>query len=216
MRKLSKKEAQAYELRLKVWNDLPVVTGIMKEINNIAELYAVSEGKLKFWRETYIGMSCAHFTHALKFRLGGDPPDFELDYGSHQRSFEIVQLVPQGRLISGEHKTYAQDLEAKGETILREDTYATRRSEWEAVVPDAKIQVAAKASKSYPPETILVVDIVHDFEFQQDPGATRQLVSLAMQNTSHFSEIWFRKSRSLLRVSSTSATLIKPPWYIED
>jgi hypothetical protein len=212
MRRLTREETAAYVARLRSWLPLSEVDAIIREVSEKAEFYAVSQGGLKFWRETFVGMSCAILTHAKLFRLGGDPPDFELDYGDHTRSFEIVDVMPAARRLGDEYGQFAVLANANQGVPIRHVTQEEMEAELNALAPDLEQRLTAKMAKNYNPAPILVVDIHHDIIPAMDSGPERTIVLLAKRALSKFPEVWLRKSSSFIRVSSLGVSRISMPW----
>ena len=206
--RLTKEEVARYKARLASWLRLEQVDTVMQEINQKSQLYTVSQGGLKFFRETFVGMSCAYLTHAERFRLGADPPDFELDYGATEQSFELVQVMPRGWRLGHEYDAYADELNYLGHTTLKTRSHKERQAESESIVDDVNDKLKAKLSKGYDKSIILVVDILHDLYLRTDLGHSRSLANVARSALGSFSEIWLRQSNNLLRVSRHSTSLI--------
>lgn len=216
MRRLTREETAAYVARLRSWLPLSEVDTIVREISEKAEFYSVSQGGLKFWRETFVGMSCALLTHARLFRLGGDPPDFELDYGDHIRSFEIVDVMPAGRRLGAEYDEFADLANTNQGIPIRHVTQEEMEAELNSLAPDLEQQLIAKMAKNYNPAPILVVDIHHDIIPAMDSGPERTIVRHAERALSKFPEVWLRKSSSFLRISPSGISRVSTPWPSDD
>ena len=208
MRRISREEATEFEFKLRQWCTFEEADEIMQKVAEKAQLYVSSQGSLKFWREAFVGMSCALLTHALRIRLGADPPDFELDYGDHMRMFELVSVIPKNWFIGRQHDEYAEQLNAGQSIKLRKLTYAQGKAEYEAIGPDLEQQIQRKCSKTYSAGTILVADLYHDVDFATDFGLNQMIGNTASQALSKFAEVWVRNGNALLR------SLTKP--YISD
>jgi hypothetical protein len=212
MRRISREQATELQAKLKQWCTFEEADEIMQCVAQKAQLYVTSQGSLKFWREAFVGMSCALLTHALRIRLGADPPDFELDYGDHMRTFELVNVIPKNWLIGKQHDEYAERLNA-GESIkLRKLTYAQSKAEYEALGQDLEQQIQAKLSKSYSPGMILVADLYHDVDFATDFGLKQEIANIAAQALSKFTEVWVRNGNSLIRISPDRISQISNPF----
>lgn len=212
MRRLTATELSAYKTRLSSWLRLDQVNLIMAEIGEQSQFYAVSQGGLKFWREAFVGMSCAYLTHADRFRLGADPPDFELAYGKRRQGFELLQVMPKGWRLGDEYNTYADELNEFGSTKLKSRSYRERQTESETVVDDVRELLQAKVAKKYDNRLILVIDIFHDLYFSTDSGHVRVLSRVAQQGLSSFSEVWLRQANHIVRVSQNSVSMISEAW----
>jgi hypothetical protein len=212
MRRIPRKQAIELETKLKQWCTFEEADEIMQFIAEEAQLYVSSQGSLKFWREAFVGMSCALLTHAFRIRLGANPPDFELDYGDHIRMFELVNVIPKNWLIGKQHDEYAERLNA-GEFIkLRKLTHAQAKAEYEALGQDLEQQIHAKLSKSYSPGMILVADLYHEVDFATDSGLKQEIANIASQALSKFAEVWVRSGNSLIRVSPDHISQISNPF----
>lgn len=211
MRRLTKSEIKECRDYLTEWRTLDEVNALMANISLVSELYAVSQGGLKFWREAWIGMSCAYLTHARRFRLGEDPPDIFLDYGTHEQGLEIVQVLPRGMKISGDHDRYADELSARGETVITNRSFQQKERDLETLPADLRIQIQSKAGKNYPNHYILVVDILHEIFFETDTGSVLGIAEVAKGFLKSFSEIWLRRGNAIVRVSPVNTTLITSP-----
>lgn len=216
MTRLSAQEANEYKIKLSEWQTLQRVDRLISEVANKAQLYAVSQGGLKFWREAFVGMSCAQLTHAKKFRLGGDPPDFELDYDDHTLKCELVTALPEGLKLGDRYNRYADDLNKHGETTLHTRSFEQSKREYESLPDDVEALIIAKSAKHYPEKYVLVVDILHDVHFESDLGLIRGLVPIGRKGLKAFREVWFRQSSRLLRVSPVSSSVISLPWPADD
>jgi hypothetical protein len=216
MRRLTVSEIAAYKAQLSSWLRLDEVNPIIADIRRKTEFYATSQGGLKFWREAFVGMSCAYLTHASHFRLGADPPDFELRYGRRKQGFEVVQVIPKGWRIGDEYNTYADEMNRLRTTQLKSRSYRERQTESETVVDDVQELLRAKMMKNYDRRFILVVDIFHDLFLSTDFGHVRALSRVARQGLSSFSEIWLRQASNILRVSPFSVSLISSTWPNEE
>lgn len=216
MKRITKEEIAGYKTRLSSWLKLGQVDVIMQEIGQTAQLYTVSQGGLKFWREAFVGMSCAYLTHAQRFRLGADPPDFELDYGDKVQGFELLQVMPKGWRLGSEYDTYADELNRFGRTKFKSRSHKEGQKESESVVEDVKEKLATKLSRGYDPSIILVIDILHDLNLHLDLGHAKALTRVARSASKSFAEVWLRQSNNLLRVSPHSASLISQPWLSDN
>jgi hypothetical protein len=212
MQRFTRDEATIHDAELRKWNSLSDVDMIMGAVARKAQLYAVSQGALKFWREAFVGMSCARLTHAVRFRLGGDPPDFELDYGDHQRSFEIVNVMPEGWLLGKEYDGHAERLNAGQPVTLRSLSFEQGRAEYDAFGTDLQEQIAAKMGKNYPAGMILVADVLHEVDFNIDTGLKHVAAQRARKGLEKFDEVWVRRATYILRVTRHGVTQISNPW----
>ncbi len=205
MRRLSRSELGALDARLRQWQTVEEIDAVLHEVRETTGFYAVGQGGLKIWREAFVAVSCALLTHGQRVRLGGDPPDFELDYGDHIRAFELVDVFPAGRRLGQEYDRFA-DLwnNAQGIPIESLDMEA----ELTALPADLEAQLRAKAAKRYDPAPILVADIHHAIFPQSDLGELSVLAGIARRYLGHFPEIWLRMSRNLVRVSPHNSTRI--------
>jgi len=208
MQRVTKEEAEAFRRELSTWRRLAEVHPLMIGVEEKAQLYVVSQGALKVWREAFVGMSCAQLTHAHRFKLGDDPPDFTLDYGDHQRSFEIVTIIPKDWKITHEYDGHAANLNAGEPTPLRTLSHAESEAEMEALFPDLEAQISAKMAKPYPQETILVADVLHGIDFSTDVGPMKRVASIAAGGLKVFSEVWVRRGAAIIRVTKESRSLV--------
>lgn len=216
MARLSAQEAKDYRIQLSEWQALHRVDTLISEVADKAQLYVASQGGLKFWREAFVGMSCAQLTHASRFRLGNDPPDFELDYGDYTLKCELVTAVPHGLKLGDRYNRYADDLNKNGNTELFSNSFEQSEKEYNSVISDVEDLISAKAAKSYTEKYVLVVDILHDVYFDSDLVLLRGLSRIARSGLSKFREIWLRQSSRILRVSPVSTSLISLPWSSEE
>lgn len=205
MRRLSKAELADIDARLRQWQSFDEIDAVLKAVRETTGFYAVGQGGLKIWREAFVAVSCALQTHARRIRLGGDPPDFELDYGDHVRAFELVDVFPVGRRLGREYDTFA-DLWNNSQGIPLE--HVDMEAELEALPADLEAQLQAKAAKGYSPSPILVADIHHAIFPQSDIGDLSRLAGIARRYLTHFPEVWLRMSRNLVRVSPFGETRI--------
>ncbi len=212
MTRLSAQEVKDYRKQLSQWQTLHRVDTLISEVADKAQLYVVSQGGLKFWREAFVGMSCAQLTHARRFRLGDDPPDFELDYGDHTLRCELVTALPDGLKLGDRYNKYADDLNRDGKTELSSTSFDQGKQEYDSVISDVESLISAKSSKLYPEKYVLVVDIMHEVYFDSDFGLMQELARAARSGLSNFREVWLRQSSRLLRVSPVSTSLISLPW----
>lgn len=201
MRRLCKQEAETYRSLLHSWRSLSDVDAIMDRIDERARFYAVSQGGLKFWREAYVGMSCAYRSHALRFRLGGDPPDFELDYGDHVRAFELVGAIPAWRKPGLLYDKLAAEWNATRKIPILPMSHEEETAEHEAIPEDVRVQIQAKLGKNYSRTTILVVALHHWVVGDLWPHIEMAVVQHARAALGHFREIWIWKGGNVLRVS---------------
>ena len=86
------------------------------------------------------------------------------------------------------------------------------RRDYPTIVSDVESVIKKKMSKSYPADTVLVVDIHHDMFGAFDYPIERQLVKTARLALGRFKEVWLRKGQSLLRASPVSISRVSQPW----
>ncbi len=211
MRRLVPHEIESYIAALREWQSWSDADVILTQIHAISKLYTVSQGRLQFWREAFVGLACAQMTHAVRFRLGNDPPDFELDYGDHIRSFEVVDVLPAGRLRGDEYDQLAADVIAGEQPEIEHLSAEKEREEYHSIPIDVLIQIQNKKAKKYDPSIILVMDLHHAVIHELYQDVEGELVRLARGALDAFAEIWFRKGMYLLRVSPYSVSRICGP-----
>lgn len=217
MQRIEAAEVKRLKQKLGTWHYLSEMQDALQEISKRAGLYTVAQGELKFVREASIGQICGMLTHARQVRLGDDPPDFVLGYGDgRELECEVVDVIPKNWPARGLHRRYADELSRHGQTQIQEFSYEELRSQSESVVEDVEKQIEAKATRAYEKDYILVVNITHDLILGSDAGHTKELFKLGKNALSSFAEVWFKKDRNILRVSKHSATLITPPWLLEE
>ena len=212
MRRLTFEETSQYVMRLRNWHSLSDVSAILHEVREKARFYAVSQGGLKFWREAFVGMSCAHLSHAKRFRLGADPPDFELDYGDHVRPFEIVDVMPADWQRGREYDEYATLWNEQQGIPISHVNYEQEKAEHETIPADVARQILAKKAKRYDPAPTLVMDIHHRVHGDLGRLVESAMIRHAKHALTDFSEIWLRKASSFLRVSQVGVSRVSVPW----
>ncbi len=203
MRKLSDVELTEFIARFSDWQSPEDFERILWDAEAIVGFLAVGDGRMKVWREGFVAMSCAQLSLASRLRLGDDPPDFELDYGDHRRSFELVDVLPNGSRRTGEHAKLAK-LANAGEPLPIEHFDAEQ--ELLDLPADFRAQLEAKAAKKYPAGLILVTDIQHFLVPSVDEVVERRLAKTAAEYLDFFEEIWIRRSASIIRVSQMGAS----------
>lgn len=211
MRRLTKEEIVGYRLQLGSWLSLDDVDAIMAQVGDEAQMYAVSQGGLQFWRETWIAMSCAQLMHARRLKLGGDPPDFWLDFGNREQSFEIVQVMPEGYRPGVIYEKYAADLTSTGSTDLIERSFDQVGVDLENLPNDLAAQIRAKCAKNYEPGMILVVDLLHDVILETDSGVVLGMVRVTRPALKAFDEVWLRRGNAIVRITEESVSLVTNP-----
>jgi hypothetical protein len=211
MRRLEQHETAVYFAALREWQSWSAADAILTKIRDISKLYTVSQGGLQFWREAFVGLACAQMTHAVRFRLGNNPPDFQLDYGDHLRSFEVVDVLRAGRLRNAEYDELAADVLAGKQPEIEHFSTEREIEEYKAIPGDVMRQIQSKKEKGYDPSIILVMDLHHAVMHELYQDVEGELVRLARGALDAFSEIWFRKGMYLLRVSPYSVSRICGP-----
>ncbi|WP_040308386.1 hypothetical protein [Asticcacaulis biprosthecium] len=211
MRRLTKDEIASYRLRLGSWLPLDDVDAIMAEVGDQTQMFAVAQGGLKFWRETWIAMSCAQLMHARRLKLGDDPPDFWLDFGRQQQAFEIVQVMPRDYRPGVIYGQYAADLTSKGSTELVERSFDQVGIDLENLPNDLAAQLRAKCAKKYDSDLILIVDLLHDVILEADSGVVLGMVRVTRPALNTFREVWLRRGNAIVRVTEESVSLVTNP-----
>ena len=146
MRRFTKEQLIELNSRMRTWATLNEFAQMINEVQAAAGFYAVSQGGLKIWREAWVAISCGQLSHALRVKLGDDPPDFELDYGDHQRRFEIVDVMPTGRKLGQTYDYYAEQWNDDASILLER---VGGEAEHNALPGDLERQLQAKAAKAY-------------------------------------------------------------------
>lgn len=213
LRRYTKEEPRALGDRFRRWSTPDEFGSLIQKVGRETGFYAVSQGGLKIWREAWVAMSCARLTHAHSVRLGADPPDFELSYGDHRRSFEIVDLWPADSRIGATYDHYAKSWNAGEGVPIR---HADMEGEINALPDDLREQLRRKMVKGYPPETILVVDIHHSIFPGTDYMVEQDLARIGRQALEVFAEIWLRMGIHILRITQSFETRISPIKPFED
>lgn len=112
------------------------------------------------WRDAFAAGRCADQLGADAVRLGADPPDFELRFGSRVEPYEFVEVQAPGRRRGDELKA-----ERRKSAAERERTLRIPQEEWtrSTVVLDAlRKAVVSKSSKAYAPRTnLLILSLIH-------------------------------------------------------
>ena len=208
MQRLTRHETADATAKLRSWRSPADVDVLLDDIREKAGFYTVAQGGLKFWREAFVGRSCAYLSNAKRFRLGDDPPDFELDYGDHARSFEIVDVMPSGRQRGLEYDNHAALWNERGSIPISHLTYEQENSEREAIPADVERQILAKKAKKYDPAPILVLCLHHHVIGDLGHSVESAMVRHAENALTTFPEIWLLKGPSLLRVSAVGVSRV--------
>ncbi|MFZ3006037.1 MAG: hypothetical protein WA047_07655 [Phenylobacterium sp.] len=203
MKRFTKAQLAELNGRMRAWTTLEDFAQMIEEVHAVAGFYAVSQGGLKIWREAWVAISCGQLSHALRVKLGDDPPDFELDYCDHRRQFEIVDVMPAGRKLGQTYDNYAERWNNNASITLER---VGGEAEHNALPSDLESQLQAKASKAYNPRPILVADIHHELFPWTDFPVEQRLAGIAAQYLGHFPEVWLRKGAHLLRITPHGAT----------
>ena len=211
MRRLTKKEIASYRLQLTSWLPLDDIDAIMAEVGNQTQMYAVAQGGLQFWRETWIAMSCAQLMHARRLKLGEDPPDFWLDLGGREQAFEIVQVMPRDYRPGDIYGRYAADLSSTGSTTFVDRSFDQVGVDLDNLPSDLAVQLRAKCAKNYERGMILVVDLLHDVILETDSGVVLNLVRVTRPALNNFDEVWLRRGNAIVRVTEESVSLVTNP-----
>lgn len=207
MQRFSKDQLADLHDRMRAWSPIRDFARMIDEVEAIAGFYAVSQGGLKIWREAWVAISCAQLSHGVRVRLGDDPPDFEIDYGDHQRPFEIVDVLPAGRKFGQTYDQYAERWNANASITLER---VGGEAELNALPADLERQLQAKATKAYDPPPILVADLHHELIPWTDFPVEQRLARITADYLRHFPEIWLRRGAHILRITPRGQTRLAP------
>lgn len=209
MRRLTQTEIAAYKARLSRPITVKEAKAISSEVHAIAELYTVSQGRLDFWRELFVGISCADLMHASHIRLGEEPPDIVLTVNGADLLIEITNAIPTGRKLGAEYDDYAASMVETGSVKFADENAL---EDHDSVVPDVAAAIDKKVSKSYRARYVLVVDILHKIIGPLSWSMERAMVRSAVPALTSFEEVWIRKAASILRVSRQGVSRVSAPW----
>lgn len=214
MAKLSAQQIADFAGRLGKWLTPADFDAILREVESLVGFHAVGDGRMKWWREGFVAMSCAQLSHARRLRLGDDPPDFHLDYGDHEREFELVDILPAGTKRTGDYDQYGKLADAGKPIPIPQRDWSEESHN--AVLRDLQVQLDAKSAKQYPPGTILVADIQHNLIPIQDAPMEARLAKCASSYLDRFEEIWLRNGAHIIRVSPARVSRLMPLEPTED
>lgn len=161
---------------------------------------------MQFWRDAYYGISCGWLCSASHFRVGGNPPDFELEIAGQTKIFEVVEVLEKCRERDKEYKEKSKLGDSS--TGIEHDSAEDIRISLSFLSETFKQQVDKKCKKNYPIETILVVAITHRVVGALPEAIMRELIRHSKLALGFFQEIWIWKGDAVTCVSKGDTTYL--------
>lgn len=183
-RRASPEEFAEWAHRLRRWQDPVTFAAAVDALEAEIGTHAISQTGSPF-RDAWVAARCALLANPAKVRLGEDPPDFELMFGSTVTPFEMVEVMDPRRRRGDELAVERRQEEAG----IAPTPEPLEHVPTEIALGSMRARSAAKALNRYARGTVLAVYLNVGFVEDEDEFCAGWRSALAA-SLATFEEVW--------------------------